>query len=184
MYMHGIGGGILKCSMPLRIRDPMMDEIVTVKQPAAGPGPLSSEAIARANDLYWRSGASVNQLARELDLSKGALYEIIAPLPAGLPCPRGDGEMAYPNRTARERGFVSCAACGLEDEEEHVRDYLEEEEYGSALQLTASDRGLPPARAETDFGPLPARTLEKLLVASALAGVAVGFLLGGLLRRR
>ena len=34
--------------------------------------------------------------------------------------------MAYTNRTARERGFVSCTTCGLEDEEEHVRDYLDE----------------------------------------------------------
>ena len=30
----------------------------------------------------------------------------------------------------------------------------------------------------------PSRTLEKLLVASALAGIAVGVVLGGLLRRR
>ena len=170
--------------MPLRIPDFRIDEIVTVKQPAAGPSPLSTDAIARTNDLYWRSGASVNQLARELNLSKGALYEIIAPLPAGLPCPRGDGEMAYPNRTARERGFVSCAACGLEDEEEHVRDYLDEEEYSTALESAATDPGLPPVPTKTDFGPPPPRTLEKLLVASALAGVAVGFLLGCLLRRR
>ena len=161
--------------------------MVTVKQPPAGPGPLSAGAIARANDLYWHSGASVNQLARELDLSKGALYEIIAPLPAGLPCPRGDGEMSYPNRTARERGFVSCAACGLEDEEERVRGYLEEQEYTSGLVVTAADPGLPPVRTETEFdppAPPSARTLEKLLVVSALTGVAVGLLLGGLLRRR
>ena len=157
-----------------------MDAMVTAKQPATGPEPLSADAIARANDLYWRSGASVNQLARELDLSKGALYEIIAPLPAGVPCPRGDGELSYPNRTARERGFVSCPVCGFEDEEEHVRGYLEERENSSALQLAAADPGLPPVRTD----PTPARTLEKLLVVSALAGVAVGFLLGGLLRRR
>ena len=161
--------------------------MVTVKQPAAGSGPLSAEEIARANDLYWRSGAGVNQLARELDLSKGALYDIIAPLPSGIRCPHGDGEMSYTNRTARERGFVSCVACGFEDEEERVRGYLDEREQGSALEMTSADPGLPPVRTETDPTPPPpppTRTLETLLVFSALAGVAVGLLMGGLLRRR
>lgn len=164
-----------------------MDEIVTVKQSAPGSGPLSAEAIARANDLYWRSGASVNQLARELDLSKGALYEVIAPLPAGLACPHGDGEMSYPNRTARERGFVSCAACGFEDEEERVRGYLEEREHTPALEPATADPGLPRARMQEEAGIRvfpPTRTLEKLMVVSALAGVAIGLLLGSLLKRR
>lgn len=165
----------------------MMDETVNVKQSAPGSGPLSAEAIARANDLYWHSGGSVNQLARELDLSKGALYEIIAPLPADLACPHGDGEMSYPNRTARERGFVSCAACGFEDVEERVRGYLEEEDRTPALEPATADPGLPPARMRTEpdtrTSP-PARTLEKLMVVSALAGVAIGLLLGSLLKRR
>lgn len=164
-----------------------MDEIVTVKQSAPGSGPLSAEAIARANDLYWRSGASVNQLARELDLSKGALYEVIAPLPAGLACPHGDGEMSYPNRTARERGFVSCAACGFEDEEERVRSHLEEREHTPSLEPATADPGLPRARMQAEAGIRifpPTRTLEKLMVVSALAGVAIGLLLGSLLKRR
>ena len=160
--------------------------MVTVKKPGAGPDPLSAEEIARANDLYWRSGASVNQLARDLDLSKGALYEIIAPLPAGVPCPQGDGEMCYPNRTARDRGFVSCTSCGFEDEEGRVRGYLEEQEHTSALELAAADPGLPPVRtaAGPGFRTSPPRTLEKLMVLSALGGVAAGLLLGILLRRR
>ncbi len=158
-----------------------------MNQSAPESGPLSAEAIARANDLYWRSGAGVNQLARELDLSKGALYEIIAPLQAGLACPHGDGEMSYPNRTARERGFVSCAACGFEDEEERVRAYLEEREHAPALESATADPGLPPARMRTESDSrafLPTRTLEALMVVSALAGVAVGLLLGSFLKRR
>ena len=136
--------------------------MVTFKQSTGALNPLPGEVVARANDLYWHSGASVNRLAREMDLSKGALYEIIAPLPAGLPCPRGDGELSYPNRTARERGFVSCATCGLEDDEERVRAHLEDAESSTP----------------------PARNLQKLLAAAALAGVAVGLVLGGLVRRR
>lgn len=161
--------------------------MISLKPSTARQNAVPDEVAERANDLYWRSGASVNQLTRELDLSKGALYEIITPMAAELRCPCGGGEMAYSNRTARERGFVSCTTCGLEDEEEHVRDYLEEQDATSEFELTAADPGLPQSRSdpqtETLTGP-PPRNLEKLLVASALAGLAVGLVLGGLLRRR
>ena len=161
--------------------------MISLKQSTAPRNTVPDEVVERANDLYWRSGASVNQLTRELDLSKGALYEIITPMPADLRCPCGGGEMAYSNRTARERGFVSCATCGLEDEEEHIRDYLEEQDSTSALELAGADPGLPHSRGdprtEAPTEP-PSRNPEKLLVASALAGLAVGLILGGLLRRR
>lgn len=173
-------------SAPRRIRTSGMENMISLKQSTAQQNQPPDDVTERANDLYWRSGASVNQLTRELDLSKGALYEIIAPMAADLPCPCGGGEMAYTNRTARERGFVSCTNCGLEDEEEHVRDYLEDQDYTSALEL-AADPGLPQVRADPPTEALattPPRNLEKLLVASALAGLAVGVVLGGLLRRR
>ena len=183
-YIHRIVQRMLYGSAPRRIRTSGMEDMISLKQSNAPQNPLADEVVARANDLYWRSGASVNQLTRELDLSKGALYEIITPMAAGLPCPCGGGEMAYPNRTARERGFVSCTTCGLEDEEEHVRDCLEEQDYTSALDLAA---GLPHVGTDLQTeasATTPPRTLEKLLVASALAGIAVGVVLGGLLRRR
>ncbi len=161
--------------------------MISLKQSAASQNPVPDEVVERANDLYWRSGASVNQLTRELDLSKGALYEIITPMAADLRCPCGGGEMAYSNRTARERGFVSCTTCGLEDEEEHVRNYLEEQDSTSALELAAAGPGLPHSRTDPQTEALtepPPRNLEKLLVASALTGLVVGLVLGGLLRRR
>ena len=161
--------------------------MISLKQSNASLNPVPDEVVERANDLYWRSGASVNQLTRELDLSKGALYEIITPMAAGLSCPCGGGEMTYTNRTARERGFVSCTTCGLEDEEEHVRDYLEEQDATSAVELAAADPGLARVRTDPQTEALETttpRNLEKLLVASALAGIAVGLVLGGLLRRR
>ena len=147
----------------------------------------SAEVVAKANELYWHSGESVNALARELDLSKGALYEIIAPLPAGLPCPVKDGELSYPNRTARDRGFVSCSICGFEDEEDRVRMRIEIEEERDAA-------GPPSPRLAPDPAPHGAvpllpdpptpRKLETLLAASALLGLAAGLVLGSLLRRR
>ena len=76
----------------------------------------------RANELYWSSDTSVNQIADQLDLSKGSLYALIRPLPSDLYCPRCSTELAYPNRTARERAFVSCPACDYEADEAVARD--------------------------------------------------------------
>ena len=134
------------------------------------------EIVAQANDAYWNSGASVNRLAKDFDLSKGALYDIIAALPAGLPCPHGDGELVYTNRTARERGFVSCATCGFADEEALVRARLKELEEAGAAPAPA-----PTAPAPTTPG--AGRSLETLLVVTALAGLAAGLFLSGVLRR-
>src|SRR5688572_12550157 len=76
----------------------------------ASASPL--DADERANTLYWGSDLSVNQIAETLDLSKGALYEMIRPLPAEVACPRCRVEAVHPNRTALERGLVACLECG------------------------------------------------------------------------
>ena len=141
---------------------------------------MPDDVVSQANDRYWNSDAGVNQLARDLELSKGTLYEIIAPLPAGVPCPQCHGELAFTNRTARERGFVSCPACGLEDDRERVLARLEE----VAHDPTIVDPPTAPDPAVTDPPAAPGRSLETLLVVTALAGVAAGLILGGLLRRR
>lgn len=75
------------------------------------------EADDRANELYWGSDMSVNQIAEALDLSKGALYEMIRPLPASVVCPRCSTETEHTNRTAKERGLVACPWCGWEGSE-------------------------------------------------------------------
>src|SRR5690606_33629189 len=51
------------------------------------PSARMLEADDRANELYWGSNRSVNQIAEDLDLSKGALYGMIRPLPAAMGCP-------------------------------------------------------------------------------------------------
>ena len=78
------------------------------------------EHDARANELYWESDRSVNQIADEMELSKGMLYGMIRPLAAGVACPRCSSDMEYANRTARERGLVTCPACSLEVEQASV----------------------------------------------------------------
>lgn len=85
---------------PKNERDPM--------QPSA----RTLEADDRANELYWGSNQSVNQIAEDLDLSKGALYGMIRPLPAAMGCPACGAEVVHPNRTAKERGLVDCPTCG------------------------------------------------------------------------
>ena len=81
---------------------------------------IDAEVEARANELYWESDESVNQIADDLGLSKGTLYSVIEPLPTGLACPDCRSELLYPNRTARDRGMVGCAECGFEGEEEEA----------------------------------------------------------------
>lgn len=143
-------------------------------QGAEGGPAAPQEIVERANSLYWDSGASVNRLAQDLDLSKGALYELIAPFPSGISCPKGDGELGFANRTARDRGFVSCPSCGLEDEVDRVMDRLEREgqtpetEFEEKLPVTGTD----------------ALSVRGLLVGTAFLGAAAGFVLAGLLKRR
>ncbi len=81
---------------------------------------IDAATEARANQLYWESDESVNQIAEDLGLSKGTLYGVIEPLPSGLACPVCDTELVYPNRTARERGIVGCPSCGFEGDEEEA----------------------------------------------------------------
>jgi hypothetical protein len=65
----------------------------------------------KANELYWHSGRSVNQIAEELDLSKSVLYGMVRPLPAERPCPACQAELVFANRTAMEKKITSCPAC-------------------------------------------------------------------------
>ena len=89
---------------------------------------VSPETAERANELYWGAERSVNQIADELDLSKGALYGLIQPLPAGLGCPECGSEVVYSNRTAKERGRLDCPICRWEGAaDEAARDSLDAE---------------------------------------------------------
>lgn len=81
---------------------------------------VQREREERANELYWGSELSVNQIADEMDLSKGMLYEMIHPEPAGVVCPACTQELVYANRTAREREMLACPSCGWEGDEEEA----------------------------------------------------------------
>ena len=65
----------------------------------------------QANDLYWRSGRSVNQIAEEMDLSKSGLYALVRPFPAELNCPECSAGLVFPNRTGLDKAIASCPEC-------------------------------------------------------------------------
>lgn len=158
--------------------------MVTFDKYQGASSPIPDEVVKRANDQYWNSDTGVNQLARELDLSKGTLYEILAPLPSRIPCPHCDGELGFANRTARRRHILSCAGCGLEVEKERVLEAIVGD-TALADAIPLADTSLP-AEPSSDPAstPAPSRGLGTLLALTALAGVGVGLILGGFLRRR
>lgn len=126
------------------------------------------------NRRYWDTGQSVNQIADELGISKGQLYELLNVMPAGVRCPRCSGELGYPNRTAREKNFVTCVTCGFEEE----------------LEALVSGEAAPPNQEAPVAEPklaVQAPTLPRLPVswdAAALAGAAlIGFATGLVLGR-
>jgi hypothetical protein len=114
----------------------------------------------RANELYWGSDLSVNQIAEALDLSKGALYEMIRPLPADLACPLCGAEAVHPNRTAHERGLIVCPSCAWE---------------GDDAQATALSPAPPPSQRAPSRtgGPFVRPGLTAPLVIGAAVGVAL-----------
>lgn len=128
--------------------------------------------VEQANSLYWESDASVNEIAEKMDLSKGALYGLVEPLDADAGCPACGGALEFPNRTAREKGMVTCPVCGMEEELSLVEAVALDEGDGEAYEA-------PPPAA----GPLEGVGL-RTLVASTLLGLAAGIAIGQISRRR
>ena len=131
----------------------------------------------RANRLYWESEESVNQIADDLDVSKGTLYTLIEPLPAGLPCPRCGAEMEYPNRTARDKGFLTCPACDLEEDVDEVREEWRgaaRDGDGAVVVRPGESEGVrrPPAQVLSE-----AVSSNRMLLGTALLGAAAGLAL-------
>ncbi len=156
-------------------------------------GPPDQDALyEEANRLYWESDQSVNQIGEALDLSKGVLYGLIDALPAGLPCPKCGEEMVFPNRTAREKGFLACSDCGMEEEEAAVRSYWEGEGELPGPE-TEGESGAPANRAGSALRKVADTGRERLsnlsprgrvIAGTALLGAAAGLVLGAYLRKR
>ncbi len=126
-------------------------------------------AAESANRLYWSSDASVNEVAEELGLSKGGLYELLRPFPSGAACPECGSELGYANRTARDRDRKSCSDCGFE------ADGMQELEPAESPASPPGSRR-PPLTDEE-------RKEVRNLAGGVLIGLAAGLLLGSMLRR-
>lgn len=145
-----------------------------------------------ANRLYWESEESVNQIGEVLGLSKGVLYGLIAPLPAGLPCPKCGEEMVFSNRTARDKGFLACPECGMEEEEAAVQAYWESEAetdeglvFGGPREL--AHRAGQAVQHAVETGKERVSSLGprgRVIAGTALLGAAAGLVLGAYLRKR
>ena len=84
---------------------------------------VTPEVVKRANELYWDTERSVNQIADELDLSKGALYAALEPKASGLGCPLCGDEVGWPKRTAKERDQLDCATCDWDGSSDETTSY-------------------------------------------------------------
>jgi len=143
---------------------------------------VTPEIAANANELYWGSSRSVNQIAEDLDLSKGALYAALVHLPSGNGCPLCGDEVGWPNRTARDRDQLACATCEWSGTSDQTVTYSAagslDGETGDALALTedGDEPSVPPA-------PLFTPRLNTV-AGGAMLGAAVGLALVLWARRR
>ena len=136
------------------------------------------EIEGRANELYWTSDLSVNHIAEELDLSKGMLYELIRPAPAGMGCPECSEELVYANRTARDRALLACPRCGWEGNEDDADLGVGD----SSVMLPES--GESETAVSPDAVTSPDAGRRRVMVGGALLGAAAGLALVLWSRRR
>lgn len=155
---------------------------------------ITPEVVDRANELYWGSDRSVNQIADDLELSKGALYGIIEPEPSGLGCPLCGDEVVYSNRTAKTKEMLDCPTCdwdGAPDETIDMVATVAPSSNGSSAagtedrQATDGDEHGGSAYAPERLPPKPfVRPVRTTVAGGALIGAAVGLALVLWARRR
>jgi rubredoxin len=121
----------------------------------------------RANELYWGSKQSVNQIAEAMDLSKSGLYALIQPLPTGGTCPECGEALVFTNRTTEHKAIGSCPQCGYVTTES-TPSAQPERAPKTELDIGASG---PAVRKPNGRGGL---RLSRKVWASVLLGVAAG----------
>lgn len=132
------------------------------------------EATRRANELYWGSDESVNQIADRLELSKSALYGMIGPLPASASCPVCGARVEYTNRTARDHDESSCPTCGWEGSESEAMP-MDPDAAGADATANGFRLAELARRFELDQ--------KRILLGSVLLGAAVGLAVFSYIRR-
>ncbi len=143
---------------------------------------MSAEGTERANELYWSSERSVNQIAADLDLSKGALYAMIEPLATGCACPLCGSEVVYLNRTAQERDLLDCPTCEWDGSANETVSYEKPDDEPGSSEAVSYEK------PESSMAPLPPASITnarlRTMAGGALLGAAVGLALVIWARRR
>jgi hypothetical protein len=134
-----------------------------------------------ANRMYWEGDESVADIAARFDFSRRALYDVVRPLPAGVPCDACGGDLSFENRLARKSGAATCAACGavFNGIQSLVRAGTQQRNVPDGM---ARDRTMPSARDDMRGGAIRQRAV--LLSGAAIAGIAIGGVAAWLARRR
>ena len=138
----------------------------------------------QANELYWRSGQSVNQIAEAMDLSKSGLYALIRPLPAERNCPNCGEGLVFSNRTTERKAITSCLECESAGEAPEPESRVKTSSRRRDRRPTPSAQpdGKPGTDLETGAGGVALRQTNggrglrsnRVLWASVLLGVAAG----------
>jgi hypothetical protein len=68
----------------------------------------------RVNELYWNSTRSVDEIVKELKISRSSLYAAVRPQDAGTSCPECGDAMVFTNRSNREAHAGTCTGCATE----------------------------------------------------------------------
>jgi hypothetical protein len=111
----------------------------------------SPEAVReQANERYWDSDDTVDTIARELGLSRKAMYAAVSPRPTGDRCPTCADPLVFTNRTTRAAGTGYCAGC-------EAQLPLESARVGAAAERLGDD-----ALSAVEAFPSPRRRLEQL----------------------
>lgn len=158
------------------------------------PDPAS--VTREANRLYWKTDASVAEIAERLRLSRRALYEVLGPELTGRPCPACGAKLSFANRLARAAGAAVCSGCGRKQALESATAAAvagppasepsehEPEERGNAPSSHASpmedpEEELPPdVEQELDAGPLAPVDTDAALARARSLSLGGGLLLG------
>ena len=93
--------------------------------------------LNRANELYWSSDLTVDEIVRELGVGRSALYSSIEPIPAGADCPECSSTMVFTNRTNRDALSATCFNCGGEAQLADASPARSEETVGAVADAGA-----------------------------------------------
>lgn len=97
-----------------------------------------------ANRLYWSNEASVGEISGRLGISRRALYELLTPQPAGVPCPECGTDTVFVNRSSLTSGSARCLSCQTEISVPAARGVRETADPASAAQASHSNGQLRP----------------------------------------